>query len=481
VEFLSPFVTAKNNERKIMFRNYLTALLFIFAVILFAGFQNARAQEGAGYAAAESSEVTSAAMPRGAQRILPDSVPAEFNQAFDELLKQGAGKIAGGDRELLAWEGNYKSASSAARLTSRIQENFRSAGWEYEPQGKSGDLELFSLTRETPRRVVLGFFVPGDDVLVCALMEVTLPGASKSVPAKPDDERPSRNDSSAKVLTVDKDTRWINVMGSEMPAMPQFPALAPKPGRVRGYVKDWTGKPLAGAELGVRSSYLAGYYSGAQGTTDANGYYEFVVPKGSAHFYNAGYQIEWGDGVAAVGLHPADGKLDSFVTMDGAVENFVLLPYGITSRENLQENSHLPSTFYGGAIFFHWYSVAADDNNAPAGAVRSGGTLEITLTPEGKMLDGTAGQTFVIRKTLDISGSFRIHNIPLGRYRISVKENGKPVKIKDNKRYDAMFGMTPAEAVGAASILFVPKSAKASMVGPQVGEWDWIGLTIETP
>ena len=276
------------------------------------------------------------------------------------------------------------------------------------------------------------------------------------------------------MISVNKDDQYVNVMGTEMPAMPQFPALQPKPGRVRGYVKDWTGKPLAGAAIGIRASYLAGMYSGAQGTTDANGYYEFVVPKGSAHFYNAGYQIEWGDGgVAALGLHPVDGKMDSFVTMDGAVENFVLLPYGITSRENAQENPRLSSTYYGGSIFFSLYTVEADDNNAPPFAVRQGSTLEITLTPED-----AGGRPFVIRKVVGPSGSFWVNNIPLSRYKITVKVGGKLVKIKDNKKYQPQFGMSPAEANGTAEIIFSPDAAKASMVTPQAGGWKSVEIGV---
>jgi hypothetical protein len=469
-----------------MFRKNISALFILCAAFFVFEAGVVRAQNGS--VAAQNSKITSVQMLSGTERLLPESVPAEFNQAFDSFLQQGAGKITGGEREVLARVGNYKSAANVAKSISQLETNFRNAGWTYEPQGKNGALEVFMLHKnDAQRRVVIGFFVPGDDVLVCALMEV-LPPDGKTATTKTPINQPAQSasitpkaDSSAKVVTVDKDSLSVNVMGNEMPAMPQFQQLAPKAGRVRGYVKDWTGKPLAGAEIGVRSSYLAGYYSGAQGKTDANGYYEIVVPKGSAHFYNAGYQIEWGDGVAAVSLHPADGRLDSFVTMDGAVENFVLLPYGITSRENLQESTHLPSTFYGGAIFLNWYSVEADDNNAPPFAVRAGAMLEITLTPEGKMFDGSAGQTIIIRKTLGISGAFRIHNIPLGRYRMTITANGKPLKIKDNKGYDAMFGMTPAEALGAASILFVPDSAKASMVGPQHGAWKWIGLGISTP
>jgi len=42
-----------------------------------------------------------------------------------------------------------------------------------------------------------------------------------------------------------------------------------------------------------------------------------------------------------MGLHPADGKPEGFAMPDGAVENFVLLSYGVTSRENLSENPRL--------------------------------------------------------------------------------------------------------------------------------------------
>lgn len=457
-----------------MFKVTTSLLLLLLTVFTTFGQEAVRAQ---------SSDLTEAALPTGAARIAPSSVPQEFNQAFETLLQQGEGKFVGGEREVLAWQGDFKKAGKSAQLIGQIQSQFRETGWTYESAGRNNDLEIFSLLKQgASRRVVLGFFVSGDDVVVCGLMEVHLPTESavlQKVSSKTKVASPA-NDPNAKVIAVNPDLQSVNVMGSEMPSMPQFPTLAPKPGRVRGYVKDWSGKPLAGAELGVRASYLAGYYSGAQGKTDQNGYYEFVVPKGSAHFYNAGYQINWGDGVAAVSLHPADGKLDSFVTADGAVENFVMLPYGITSRENLQESSHLPSTFYGGAIFLSWYSVAADDNNAPVFAIRAGSLLEVTLTPEGEMLDGSQGRKIVIKKTLGISGAFRIHNIPLGRYRITITADGKPVKMEDDKKHPAMFGISPSEAVGSASILFVPAEAKSSMVAPQFGAWNWVGLNLSS-
>jgi len=437
---------------------------------------------GQGSVSVGNSEITAATMPAGAERLTPDSIPTEFNQAFDNLLAQGEGKIAGGQREILAWAGNYGTTAKSGKFAAQVQANFRAAGWQYEAQGRSGDLEIFSLMKDgSPRRVVLGFFVPDDRVIVCALMEVVKHDAGiaqqSSTRTRIQQVQASNTDPSAKVMNVAKNDLYVNLMGDDMPAIPQFPALQPKAGRVRGYVKDWTGKPLAGAAIGVRSSYLAGYYTGAQGTTDANGYYEFVVPKGLAHFYNAGYQIEWGDGgVAALGLHPADGKLDSFVTMDGAVENFVLLPYGVTSCENAQENPTLASTYYGGSIHLSYYTVEADDNNAPPFAVRQDSTLEVTLTPENY-----SGKPFVIRKVIGPAGRFSINNIPIARYKITVKIGGKPVKLKDNKKYNPQFGMSPVESVGTATVIFSPDEAKASMVSPQAGGWKSVEIGISTP
>lgn len=463
-----------------MFRKNISALFILCSAFFVFGVGVVRAQNGS--VAAQSSKITSVQMLSGTERLLPESVPAEFNQAFDNLLQQGAGKVTGGEREVLARAGNYKNAATVAKSISQLETNFRDAGWKYEPQGKNGDVELFSLEKEgSTRRVVLGFFVSDSEVLVCALMEV-LPSGEKTVATKTQKNQPtpidsSTNNSSAKVLTVEKNAKYVNLMGTQLPPMPDFPALQPKPGKVRGYVKDWTGKPLAGAQLGIRASYLAGMYSGRQGVTDANGYYEFAPPKGMANFYNAGYQIEWGDGVAAVSLHPADGKLDSFITADGAVENFVMLPYGITSRESYQENPYVPQTYYGGSVYISYYTVSADDTNPASGSLVEGSTLEITLTPEN------GGQSFIVRQPVGFVGNLTIQNIPItgGRYKITIKCNGKPLKFKENRKFNPQFGLSPAETVGTGSILFIPSEAKASMVGPQNGAWNWVSLGISTP
>jgi hypothetical protein len=176
-------------------------------------------------------------------------------------------------------------------------------------------------------------------------------------------------------------------------------------------------------------------------------------------------------------LHPADGKLGSFTTVDGAVENFVLLPYGVTSRENLQDGPRNASTYYGGSIYVHYSAAEASDGNRPPWALLEGSILEITLTPE----DAAAGKSVVIRQPVGFAGNVTINNIPLGRYKITAKAGDQTLKLKENRKFNPLFGLTPSETVGTARITFVPSGAQASMVGPQHGAWDSVSLDVSMP
>jgi hypothetical protein len=445
----------------------------------------AKAQTDGGDMAATSSLI-GVRLPGGARRVNAQSVPADIDDALGKLIAAaGNGRLRQGAKEVLVWAGGGYRKSNAAGIIRQVTDNMRGGGWEYAVGEQNSEFIVFSsLDSSVPKkRGIVGFWIPSNESLLLAWAEL-LPAFSANVDSAGADNRPPHaavrpvsNDGAVEILNVEKNALWVNVMGNEMPVMPQFPKLSPKPNRVRGYVKDWMGKPLAGATIGIRGSFFAGHYSGAQGTTDATGYYEFVVPKGSAHFYNAGYQIEWGAGQAAVSLHPADGKLDSFTTVDGAVENFVLLPYGITSRENLQNSSRNPSTYYGGSIYVHYYAAEADDGNRSPSTLIENSLLEITLTPE----DAAAGKSFVIRQPVGFAGNVTINNIPLGRYKITAKVGGKTLKLKETRKFNPLFGLTPNETVGAASILFVPTEARAAMVGPQNGTWDSVSLDVLMP
>lgn len=162
-----------------MFKNSLFFLLALCGVILTCGL-SARAQETEFVI---HSAITEAKLPTGAQRVMAASVPAGVNEVLKKLVAAGEGKLVQGEAEVLAWaDAGYRKAD-APILINQLTKGLQTQGWTYELGGQEGDLTVFSVLKEgTPRRVVLGFFVPTDDALVLAWTEV-LPADGRSNPA----------------------------------------------------------------------------------------------------------------------------------------------------------------------------------------------------------------------------------------------------------------------------------------------------------
>lgn len=448
-------------------------LSLAFGVVLFSAVCGA-GQQGDSRAAAVST-LNAVRLPAGAVRLDDDKVPAEFTRTLAKLVGFGGEKVRQGGSEVLVWAGGGYKKASAPQLVRKLADGLQASGWTYEVAEQNGEFTVFNALNTGERRGVIGFWTASDDALIVAwteMLRADTAGVPSSSAASAD--TPAKPAAAGSVIRVGKDEGYVNVMGSEIPPMPQFPPLKARAGFVKGYVKDWTGKPLANASIGVRASYFAGHYTGAQGRTDARGYYEFAVPRGSAHFYNAGYAMDWAGGLAAVGLHPADGQIDSWVTSDGAVENFVLLPYGVTSRASVQDNPRNPGSYYGGSIYISYGAYEASDNRPYAGYVPENSTIEITLASE-------AGRSFVIHKTAGFQGLFRINNIPLGRYRVSAKVGGRPLTLKQGGMVDQPFGLTPRETRGEASLTFAPETAKAESAGVQYGGWKPVEISLTLP
>lgn len=305
-----------------------------------------------------------------------------------------------------------------------------------------------------------------------------MPGETAKADNKP--SKPSGPPPVVKV-TVAKDANYVNLIPKEAPPTPKFPAVEKNGGVLRGYVYDTEGKPLAGAYIGVRSTLVGGSYSGASAESDEKGYYEVKVPVGAAHFYAAGYTVDYADGRAALSLHPADGKLSSFASADGSVENFVLWTHGVADKDKLSESPGMRSNFYGGSLYIGHHTAEPDDNFALPTNLRTGTEIEVTLTPEGKLLDGSVGKEFVIKKTVSGTG-FSINNIPVGQYRLAAKRaDGKPLLLKLNKPKGLAFGIVPAETTESAILSLWPGGAKASMVVPGRGNWEGLEVYVEIP
>ena len=283
-------------------------------------------------------------------------------------------------------------------------------------------------------------------------------------------------------LEVDVSGRQVNVMGRDLPPMPAFPPLEPIAGKVRGHAFDLAGKPLASVQLGVRSSAIGGASSGAQGTTDDKGYFEFDVPMGACEFYNAGLGLDWGDGRAAVGLHPADGDCEGFASANGVVENFVFVPYGVADLKNAQDQPQYPGNYYGGAIFVDFSVAEGRPWDLPT-QLPEDAAIEVTLTPAAPLIDGTAGRPIVLkRKAAD--GGFYALNLPLTpKYTMTAKlADGTVLTLKEVGPYGSQpFGLTPKEAKGEATLVFRPTSAKADAALPSHGNWQSVDVMLGKP
>lgn len=477
---------------------------------------------------ASSSRLAGVALAAGAVRVSAQHIPAEITDAFRSLMKAAGPKVKQGQTELLAWTGgNYKKAR-VPNIKSKVSTNLQQAGWTYEEtkgDAGTGPMTLVSVLRTTPtRKALIGFWVPSDDALILAWTEM-LPAATDdaitSNTDEPDDssdtvasdasddagsddtasDEPatriarapvssqsttsSQSAAGATTFSITGNKNYVNVMKTAMPKLPSFPALSPKGGYVRGYVKDLKGKPLQGAVIGARSTSAGGFYSGASAKTDAKGYYEIQVPWGAAHFYAAGYTVDWGEGRAALGLHPADGEASSFATANGLVENWVLIHYGIADRDKASEQPHYSGNYYGGT-FSVSYSVAdsrpifADNYSLPAGA-----EIELTLTPNGPLLDGSKGRIFVVRQGIEegIGRGFYVNNIPLGQYKLQARliQGGSktPLLIKETGPYSSQpFGLEPKEARGETIMTFRPGGAQAGMALGQHGNWGSLNITL---
>lgn len=167
-------------------RNSVILLVLFSAIFIFSTTTTTRAQETE---AAASSNLTGIALPTGAQRVLPGSVPAEVTRVFDKMTAAGEGKFRQGDSEVLVWAGSNYRKANAAGIVNRLTTTLRSAGWQYSVEGTEGGLTVFTAIKEgAPRRGVVGFHGATDDALIFSWMEILLTGNSQT------DNNPRQNE-----------------------------------------------------------------------------------------------------------------------------------------------------------------------------------------------------------------------------------------------------------------------------------------------
>lgn len=173
---------------------------------------------------------------------------------------------------------------------------------------------------------------------------------------------------------------------------------------VKGKVVDTTGKPIAGAEVVADNEFL--YNSNVVGTTGADGTYR--LPLGdAASTWNATAQItrQYNGKTYTFDLHPANPA--SFATNTGAIRDF---SWKLTGEKP-------GGGVYGNSVLY--YLTSYEDPSSPDTPVDPL-NVELTLTPDGPLVDGSAGAPLTAHGTNGGDGT-GLQDVALGRYRITAR------------------------------------------------------------
>lgn len=316
-------------------------------------------------------------------------------------------------------------------------------------------------------------------LIIAALMMISCSKGTEGE-ANPDwGQQPPYNPVSGQsTFNVSGTEAYVNVMGNTQSVMPNFPALSVKKGYLRGYVADVKGKPLKGAYIGVRATI--GLDTRAEAVTNDKGYYEMKLPLGAITYFATGYEMDYGQGKAVVGLFPSDDNSTGFGSESGQVKNFVMQSYGLANKSELSRQPYNPTNYYGGSINID-YSI--DWENYIQEYFHENDVIEITLTPDGPGIFGD-NKSFVIRKTVGIA-KLTIVNIPVGKYNINTKlVNGSALKMSAAGPHANSFpfwGLKPGTAsTGPSTVMFTPTlNYSIQKAVPHKSNWESVDIRLQ--
>jgi hypothetical protein len=172
-------------------------------------------------------------------------------------------------------------------------------------------------------------------------------------------------------------------------------------GKAAGTATDPQGQPLAGAEITVCNPVFL--YSCVNAKTGPDGRYSIDLQP--VNVWNASGSINKTFNGKSYCLDLSPSSTATFSSADGAIRDFQWKLTGLRPDMTATDES---LSFYGAAL-----SVVDGSANFAVDPRY----VEVTFTPEGPLVDGSAGQTF--SATAGAWKWNKIGNIPLGRYTIT--------------------------------------------------------------
>ncbi|MGY0504731.1 carboxypeptidase regulatory-like domain-containing protein [Luteimonas sp. e5] len=165
---------------------------------------------------------------------------------------------------------------------------------------------------------------------------------------------------------------------------------------MKGTVTTTAGEPIEGAKVHARNTLVS--YSNLRAVTDAQGRYRIELPRHEVTTWQAGGTVErtYHGGYYELRL----GDVGSpFGSSEGAVRNMVMHLTGISDPKY--------DIYVGEMIDFDLILPGVD---------WSDDEVELTLVPDGPLIDGSAGETLVKR----FDGHL-LKDVPIGRYAFSAR------------------------------------------------------------
>lgn len=191
-------------------------------------------------------------------------------------------------------------------------------------------------------------------------------------------------------------------------------------GVVQGKVVDTQGRPLAGAKVildvwnhsdGLNTDHSTNSYddTDVRAITNASGAYSVRVGPGGWRVYGT-IERRFNGQTYSMILHPQN---PAWVPGNqGGVRNLAWRLSGPIPDE-------MGGGYYGGTLkVVTTYESSFRDDQYP--------NLQVQLTPVGPLIDGSAGQ--VLTRRPDRDGV--IQDVPIGRYTMQVRLNGRPVSMR---------------------------------------------------
>jgi hypothetical protein len=160
--------TRKTKYRsKFMINKKFSVLLTVCGLIFIFG-SVARAQ-GVKTERAVGSNVVKVWLPSGAEKVLPESIPAEITAMLDKIIAdKGQGKWKPYETQVLIWKGADFKKTGAAAIVGRLTERIKAAEWQYEAGKAESGMTIFTVREDATGNIVVGFYIAAEDGLLWA-------------------------------------------------------------------------------------------------------------------------------------------------------------------------------------------------------------------------------------------------------------------------------------------------------------------------